>query len=326
MRIKLYVGGHYSGEGLVNQFDNSTLNKYLRSEKFQIEVNPKNAEFYVANDFSKKDFEIMKLFKLQKRILIISEPKVVLPGNYTQKNLRKFGLVIFKKELGMEGLFTFPQYFRHDVVFEPRENRSERVVLINSNKLSFINGNNYRLRKKCAQKISSIDLYGFDWDITIKKKTLLALSVLKLTAMHQQIPNLLYAFSWYSRFSGYKGKIESKVELMMKYTYSLIIENDNTYVSEKIFDSFFSGTIPIYVGLDLDKTLIPKNLVVEAERNVRSIKEAIKTANAIKYEDWLSNVKNWLQSPEVKNFWSEEEVYSRLAWRISEYCKNIYKL
>ena len=58
------------------------------------------------------------------------------------------------------------------------------------------------------------------------------------------------------------GKIiENKIEFLSSYKFSIAMENSegDGYVSEKIIDSFISGTIPIYYG-DYRKSNIAKNV------------------------------------------------------------------
>jgi hypothetical protein len=140
---------------------------------------------------------------------------------------------------------------------------------------------------------------------------------------HYQFPNVFYLFSWFSTITNYRGAPDSKPELLENYLYSLIIENDCSYISEKLFDSFFSGTIPIYVGLDVSKTYIPTDLIIRADRSIRSIKKAISVASRVNYAEWLLKLETWINLRETENFWSEECVFDRLAEQISKYSRSI---
>ena len=48
----------------------------------------------------------------------------------------------------------------------------------------------------------------------------------------------------------YKGATSNKHETLSKYKFSICFENSITtgYITEKIFDCFYAGTIPIYYG------------------------------------------------------------------------------
>jgi hypothetical protein len=46
------------------------------------------------------------------------------------------------------------------------------------------------------------------------------------------------------------GKIRNKIKFLSSYKFSITMENTEGqgYISEKIFDSFMAGKIPIYYG------------------------------------------------------------------------------
>ena len=54
----------------------------------------------------------------------------------------------------------------------------------------------------------------------------------------------------------YRGAVADKLEVLGKYKFALCIENSSFpgYISEKLFDCFFTGTIPVYLGApDVDR-------------------------------------------------------------------------
>ena len=52
------------------------------------------------------------------------------------------------------------------------------------------------------------------------------------------------------RFDNNVGEIKNKITFLKEYKFSIAMENSegDGYISEKIYDSFISGTIPIYYG------------------------------------------------------------------------------
>jgi hypothetical protein len=93
---------------------------------------------------------------------------------------------------------------------------------------------------------------------------------------------------------------------------SIVIENSSDYVSEKIFDSFSAGCIPIYVGPDLNEYEIPRNLYIQAEPSESGVKEGIKKAKKVDYAKWFSELESWFHSEAVFKSWSEETFLLRL--------------
>ena len=61
------------------------------------------------------------------------------------------------------------------------------------------------------------------------------------------------------------GKIKNKIKFLSSYKFSIAMENTegNGYLSEKIFQSFISGTIPIYYGdYMMDEYINQKSLIL----------------------------------------------------------------
>ena len=57
------------------------------------------------------------------------------------------------------------------------------------------------------------------------------------------------------------GPIKNKIQFLLNYKFSLAMENTNGdgYITEKIIESFYSGTIPIYYGnYMVDEFINPK--------------------------------------------------------------------
>jgi len=71
----------------------------------------------------------------------------------------------------------------------------------------------------------------------------------------------------------YRGACESKYQVMAEYDFVLCLENMqmNGYVTEKIFDCFYSGAIPIYYGAPDIHAYIPKECMIDA-REYRCLK------------------------------------------------------
>ena len=63
----------------------------------------------------------------------------------------------------------------------------------------------------------------------------------------------------------YRGPVAEKLATLEQYRFSLCLENSvfEGYVSEKIFDCFFSGTIPIYLGAPDIERLVPREAFID---------------------------------------------------------------
>ncbi len=84
------------------------------------------------------------------------------------------------------------------------------------------------------------------------------------------------------------GRIQNKLEFLSSYKFSIAMENSNGdgYISEKIIDSFNSGTIPIYYGdYMIDEFINPKSYILV--KGIKDIKEKINYIKKIDNNDEL---------------------------------------
>ena len=76
-------------------------------------------------------------------------------------------------------------------------------------------------------------------------------------------------------------RVKDKIKFFSSYKFSLAMENSNGdgYISEKIVESFISGTIPIYYGdYLLDEYINPKSyILIKGEKDLRAKIEYIKS-------------------------------------------------
>jgi len=76
------------------------------------------------------------------------------------------------------------------------------------------------------------------------------------------------------------GQVANKTEFLLSYKFSIAMENTegDGYVSEKLYDSFISGTIPIYYGdYTVDEYINPKSFIlIKNEKNIKDKIEYIK--------------------------------------------------
>ena len=275
-------------------------------------------DLFICVDFNKNDvdYALEKGIARSKSLLIRQEPKIVWPDNYCKEVTRYFGYIL---DVGKSPRKTnsdfWPQIIDLDSKIVPPETReSHQVVLMNSNRCSLLKGERYSLRKSAAKKITEVDLYGRDWDISFTSKIKLAISSLKLVLRSGNIPSLLSLGYWLSSAPSSFGSVGVKNELLTRYRYSLVIENEQTYVSEKIFDSFRAKCIPVYVGPDLREFGIPENLYVTAEPNISSIQRAIFQLKDLDYEIWQQDLNEGLSQSTTIERWS----YLNFSKRIQE--------
>ena len=76
------------------------------------------------------------------------------------------------------------------------------------------------------------------------------------------------------------GNVKNKIDFLSNYKFSIAMENSNGdgYLSEKIFESFLAGTIPIYYGdYILDEFINPKTyILIKGEKDIEKKIDYIK--------------------------------------------------
>ena len=245
-------------------------------------------------------------------VLIRQEPRVVLPQNYRLDYLKRFSLIIDigRPPHGSITRVNWPQTWtlEHLESYSPIPTRLNRFVVVNANKISFVKGEMYSLRRLVSQKSGDVDVYGFDWDIATPVRVKRLVDQLSIPVKHQLPLSTNAHKGWFNQPLAQKGQTQDKLATLAKYNYSLVIENSADYMSEKLFDSLMAGTLPVYVGPDPELFGIPSFATIQADPNVKSILKAFESARDVDIEAWRESVKNWLQSEEVEEKWSSKFV------------------
>ncbi len=156
------------------------------------------------------------------------------------------------------------------------ENTDRRfLVMVNMNKLPRIYWNElFTARMRAVEFFSrtgEIDLYGVGWDKpsvrlghTWVPWTLRRIG-LKLDELRDHVrPDPLLV----AARRVYKGQLATKWETLSRYTFTLCFENTilKGWLTEKIFECFRVGTIPIYWGATDVEELIPSECFIDMRR------------------------------------------------------------
>jgi hypothetical protein len=112
--------------------------------------------------------------------------------------------------------------------------------------------------------------------------------------------------------------VESKYEALSKYNFAICYENAifPGYVMEKIFDCFFVGTIPIYLGAPDIEKYVPKKCFID-RRDFSSYDELgkyLKSLGEPEINAYRENIHQYLTSEQFKPFTKENwaEMFIRL--------------
>jgi hypothetical protein len=128
-----------------------------------------------------------------------------------------------------------------------------------------------------------------------------------------------------TRFSLYKGPVSDKLEVLNNYKFQICYENTGGirgYISEKIFDAFFAGCIPVYWGCEDISDYIPSDCLLDKREfpAYEKLYKRMKSFTQSEYDQYQGRIGEFLQSPFAQSY-SE---YS-LVKTIFPICFNIEK-
>ena len=117
------------------------------------------------------------------------------------------------------------------------------------------------------------------------------------------------------------GPVSDKIEFLSNYKFSIAMENSDGdgYLSEKIYDSFRSGTIPIYYGdYVIDEFINPKTyILIKGEKDIDEKIEYIK-----KIDNDIKLYKSIMKEKPIINEYFIDKIYNN---EIKFFLKNIFK-
>lgn len=141
-------------------------------------------------------------------------------------------------------------------------------------------------------QFNEIDLYGFGWN---------------------KLPIFPYWFRSKDIKKVWKGSVTRKHETLAKYKFAICFENSifSGYVSEKIFDCFIAGTVPVYWGAPDVQKYISKDCFIDMRdfkdyADLRNFLRSLNQQDIKKYKDYARDYLNSeLYKPFTKEYFAE---------------------
>lgn len=201
------------------------------------------------------------------------------------------------------------------------------LVMINHNKIPPVLWHElYSERMRAVEFFArwrEIDLYGVGWDgpsFVMGRKWLpgtlqkMQRSLLKRWQRLRPVPLLQAARSVY------RGSVLEKLETLAQYRFALCFENVvlSGWVTEKIFDCFVTGTIPIYWGASDIEAYVPSNCFIDMRQfsSYRDLREYLKSLSQDEIQRYRENGRAFLSSPQFRPF--TKEAFTELLARVVE--------
>lgn len=233
----------------------------------------------------RRDFKLGYLPK-DKLVLFLFEPPVVLPKMYKESTFKYFGKIYTWDDDLVDGVQFFKFYYpvlRTMLPDLPLFEDKKLCTLVNSCLKSRKRNSLYEERKKAIAFFEEIGEEGFEF----------------------------YGRKWdASQYKSYRGCVDDKLQAMKHYRFSICYENcadRKGYITEKIFDSFAAGCVPVYWGAPNVERYIPKDCFID-RRNFTSMQELhafLKNMDKTTYEGYIARIRAFLDTPQARLFSQE---------------------
>jgi hypothetical protein len=259
------------------------------------------------------DFLKLAEKKVRPRGILLMEPPVVAPEMYNAlpelstnfdviylHNIHGDGYSLNNINHNLLHKFYWPIPY-HGVLTDFWENtkRLKKIVVVNSHHKP-LNPNRELYSKRIEaiaelSKYEAVDLFGRGWNKLLTRCSLWLPYILNRSALMKV----------------FKGASDSKYQTLSNYCFSLCFENMvmDGYLTEKIFDCFYTGTIPIYLGAPDILDYIPESAFIDC-RKFDSWKQMLDYVLSMKDKeitDMRNAGKKFMESNEVLKYYNSLE-------------------
>jgi hypothetical protein len=296
----------------ISNRDNCLYGFYLLRNKFEEngfdlstqDINlPSKSQFIIYNEMPK----IKDIISGKNSYLLIFESEIIRPNNWNIENHKYFKKIFtWNDEFVDDKKYFKVNFFSKiptDLNFDLNK-KNKLCTMIARHKFKAHTLELYTERRKTIRWFEEnhpkdFDLYGMGWDKHCFKGTLTVLN------RFNSLTKLLKL-----KHPSYKGSVKSKREVLRKYKFAICYENAKDipgYVTEKIFDCFFAGCVPVYLGASNVTEHIPADTFID-KRKFKTYKELysyIKNMSDREYMDYLEAIKNFIKSDKIYSFSAE---------------------
>lgn len=328
-KASIYVTDFYKNNRLfditdnVCNRDNCLFHWFLLKEEFR----DKNIDLS-TNDINKieeseiaifNDLPAMKDYAFSKKsnYLVLFESELIRPDNWNVKNHRHFKKVFTWNDDWVDGKkyikFYWPNKIPENLDFDLSQ-KSKLCTMVAGHKFRQHPLELYSERERAVRWFEQnhpgdFDLYGIGWDRYCFKDRL---------AKFKEAWGRFFCFQEGSKrtvpmlpgYPSYKGQVMSKNEMLRKYKFAVCYENVRDipgYITEKIFDCFFAGCVPVYLGASNVTDFIPQDTFID-KRNFSSYDELYKYIKGMsdeEYTEYLDAIKDYAGSSRISPFSAE---------------------
>ncbi len=242
--------------------------------------------FFNLNPKITRKYDLSRLPK-EKLILFMWEPKTVLRHMYSPDVHRWFSQIYTWDDSLVDGQTYFKFHYpcltpmKNDI---PSFEQKKFCTQVSSDLSSSSKNELYTARKQAIQFFEQVGEEGFEF----------------------------YGKHWQpSLYKSYRGACANKIETVKNYRFCICYENTHStpgYITEKIFDCFAAGTIPVYWGASNIEDYIPKECFID-RRQFNTLEELyafLKAMTKEEFEDYLVHIRTFLSSTAAQKFTQQQ--------------------
>lgn len=259
-------------------------------------------------DIPKKNLETLLggwQFKVEKWVLL-QECEVVLSHNWDVELHKLFDRIFTWNDDLVDGIRYFKSNWTH--IFPSHINldisrKTKLCTLIAGNKAA---NHPLELYSKRIETIrwfeqnhpGDFDLYGIGWDEYTFKGP-------RVVRMLNRFKSLKRIFA--PSYTSYRGTVKLKLEILEKYKFAICYENARYipgYITEKIFDCFFAGCVPIYWGAGNITDHVPDDCFIDRRKytSYEELYDFLTTMSDVTYLNYLGCIKEYITSVQAYEF------------------------
>ena len=226
-------------------------------------------------------------YPIKKRILFMIEPPSIIPRPHSKQYQNLFGKIFTWRDdlVDNKKYFKYFDYVGGRKMGDPVPFDQKKFCCLVARNHSYRNDK----RELYSERIKTIQFF------------------------EQNYPHQfdLFGFYWGKKLKVFKGPIkrtkQAKIETLKNYKYYICYENTSNihgYISEKIFDCFQAGCLPIYWGASNVTDHIPINCFID-RRNFESNEQLFGFLQSItkeEYESYIAHIQEYLASDQAKLF------------------------
>jgi len=228
-----------------------------------------------------------------KSYLLLFESELVRPDNWDMEKHRCFNKIFTWNDKLIDNTKYFKINFPSESLVSISENalnKKRLCTLISGNKMVDHPLELYSKRIEAVRwfeknQPTDFDLYGTGWD----RYKFTGPRIVKAFNKIRPLTKFLAP-----KFPSYQGAVREKKSILKKYKFCICYENARDisgYITEKVFDCFSAGCVPIYWGADNIEEHIPKSCFID-KRDYDSYDDLYAFINAIDDDEYLLYLRN----------------------------------